>query len=57
MARGETLDPNVIANIVAEGVETHDSIINNIAGADHPFHLHLFKMFIVGRGSGILTTE
>lgn len=53
VARGEMIPQSVIANVVSEEVEVVDIILNNISpNADHPFHLHLIKGFIVARGNG-----
>ncbi|GAA5923338.1 hypothetical protein JCM6882_004945, partial [Rhodosporidiobolus microsporus] len=56
VARGETIDPSRAAVITA-GLESMDLIINNIQGADHPFHLHNIRMFVLSRGEGILNVS
>ncbi|KIY65388.1 multicopper oxidase [Cylindrobasidium torrendii FP15055 ss-10] len=38
-----------------DGVKTVDFIINNLDDGDHPFHLHGYKPWIVGRGKGRYT--
>ncbi|KAL8287681.1 hypothetical protein RQP46_003539 [Phenoliferia psychrophenolica] len=54
--RGETIDSSQVTSYTIDGVQTADLIINNVLGADHPFHLHASKFWIVARGTGIMST-
>ncbi|KAK4701643.1 hypothetical protein P7C70_g4588, partial [Phenoliferia sp. Uapishka_3] len=51
---GRTLDSTDVTNFVIPKLEAADLIINNALGADHPFHLHGLKFYVVGRGNGTL---
>ncbi|BGP17124.1 hypothetical protein JCM10213v2_005136 [Rhodosporidiobolus nylandii] len=51
--RGETINPGRAA-IITAGLESMDLIINNVQGADHPFHLHNLRFWVMGRGQGVL---
>ncbi|KAM0750907.1 hypothetical protein T439DRAFT_314292 [Meredithblackwellia eburnea MCA 4105] len=52
--RGETIDPHKVTNFVVPGIQTSDLIINNLLGADHPFHMHAMQFWVVARGNGTL---
>ncbi|KAK4702095.1 hypothetical protein P7C70_g4127, partial [Phenoliferia sp. Uapishka_3] len=51
---GKTLNSTDVTNFVVPKLEAADLIINNALGADHPFHLHGLKFWVVGRGNGTL---
>ncbi|KAL8279938.1 hypothetical protein RQP46_007788 [Phenoliferia psychrophenolica] len=50
--RGGQVNSTEVTNFVIPKVETADLIINNLVGADHPFHLHSSKFWIVASGAG-----
>ena len=45
------------AAVVTAGLEVIDLVIQNIAGADHPFHLHNSPMFVLSSGPGVIFPE
>ncbi|GAA6018178.1 hypothetical protein JCM10207_002858 [Rhodosporidiobolus poonsookiae] len=50
--RNETVDSDRVA-IVTAPLTSIDLAISNVQGADHPFHLHNIRMFVVARGTGL----
>ncbi|KAG0653711.1 laccase, multicopper oxidase, benzenediol:oxygen oxidorectuctase [Rhodotorula mucilaginosa] len=54
--RGEPIPP-MRAAVVNAGLEVIDLVIQNIAGADHPFHLHNSPMFVLSSGPGVISPE
>ncbi|KAM0747811.1 Cupredoxin [Meredithblackwellia eburnea MCA 4105] len=52
--KGETINSTLVNNLVVDGIQTVDLVINNLLAADHPFHLHGSKFWIVARGTGQL---
>ncbi|KAL8283587.1 hypothetical protein RQP46_005382 [Phenoliferia psychrophenolica] len=54
---GKTLDALDVTQFVIPELQTADLIVNNLLGADHPFHLHGSKFFIVARGNGTLSAS
>lgn len=45
------------AAVVTAGLEVIDLVIQNIAGADHPFHLHNSPMYVLSSGPGVISPE
>lgn len=45
------------AAVVNAGLEVIDLVIQNIAGANHPFHLHNSPMFVLSSGPGVISPE
>ncbi|KAL7337621.1 multicopper oxidase-domain-containing protein [Rhodotorula toruloides] len=57
VARGESIPTGRVAVVTAGHLEVVDLVIQNIQGADHPFHLHGPQMYVLSRGSGLITPE
>ena len=53
--RGDNFNNGRFAVVTARKLETVDLVIQNIAGPDHPFHLHGKPMAIMARGNGLLS--
>ncbi|BGP40987.1 hypothetical protein JCM10450v2_004993 [Rhodotorula kratochvilovae] len=53
--RGERINNGRFAYVVADELETVDIVVQNLAGPDHPFHLHGKPMSILARGTGQLS--
>ena len=53
--RGDNFNNGRFAVVTAQELETVDIVIQNIAGPDHPFHLHGKPMSIMARGNGLLS--
>ncbi|POY71092.1 hypothetical protein BMF94_5849 [Rhodotorula taiwanensis] len=54
--RGESIPPMRTA-VITTGLEVIDLVIQNIQGADHPFHLHNTPMYVLSSGPGLITPE
>ncbi|GAA5871330.1 hypothetical protein JCM3774_000912 [Rhodotorula dairenensis] len=54
--RGEPIPPMRVA-VVTAGLEVIDPVIQNVLGADHPFHLHNSPMFVLSSGPGLISPE
>ncbi|GAA5867302.1 hypothetical protein JCM3774_003538 [Rhodotorula dairenensis] len=54
--RGEPIPPMRVA-VVTAGLEVIDVVIQNVLGADHPFHLHNSPMFVLSSGPGLISPE
>ncbi|KAM0756473.1 hypothetical protein T439DRAFT_376655 [Meredithblackwellia eburnea MCA 4105] len=52
---GGSLDSTDVTFFEVDSVQTVDIVINNVLGAEHPFHLHGSKCWVVARGDGTLT--
>ncbi|GAA5905480.1 hypothetical protein JCM8208_004293 [Rhodotorula glutinis] len=55
VVRGDNFNNGRFAVVTARKLETVDLVIQNIAGPDHPFHLHGKPMAIMARGNGLLS--
>lgn len=56
LARGEDIPPMRTAEITA-GLEVLDIVVQNLQGADHPFHLHDYNFWVLSSGNGTITPE
>ncbi|BGP56219.1 hypothetical protein JCM8202v2_003832 [Rhodotorula sphaerocarpa] len=56
LARGEDIPPMRTAVITA-GLEVLDIVVQNLQGADHPFHLHDYNFWVLSSGNGTITPE